>query len=444
MKLPEQFLDRMKNLLPDFDEFIQSYNQSPVKSFFVNTSQIAEQDFVKQCDWNIEKCAQGWMLLDDIKVGKTPEHHSGMIYMQELSAMMPTTFLPLNEDDWVLDLCASPGGKSIQVANRLSKGLLVSNEIVKSRANILKSNIERMGLNNVCIINNEPKDLEKCFAGVFDAVVVDAPCSGEGMFRKDENARLNWSQANVEACAIRQKAILETANKLLKQNGYLLYSTCTFSLEEDEQVVANFCSKHNYDIVEIDYEDAVKGFKIDGANTERCLRFYPHRFKGEGQFVAVLKKNESVDVGINESCYFNAISKFPTQYKLFKAFCEENLLDYGNIINNAIYNNNTIYYTSNKKIAQSGVNLVNCGVVLGEIVKGRFEPNHNFAKSFSQHFKKSVDLDETKAYKYLRGETLSCEQNGYILVKYKGVALGFGKGAGGILKNHYPKGLRNI
>lgn len=443
MELPNKFLSRIKNIVPDYEQFIDSYSQPSVKSFFVNNSKIGEEEFVSKCKWKISKYHNGWILEEDLKVGKTPEHHSGMIYMQELSAMMPVSFLPLNEDDWVIDLCSAPGGKSIQVANKIPNGVLISNEIVKSRASILKSNIERMGLTNVIVTNNEPQSLEKYFEGVFDAVVVDAPCSGEGMFRKDENARLNWSEENVNACAVRQKAILETANKLLKQNGYLLYSTCTFSIDEDEQVVADFCKIHNYEIVKLNCEGAINGVKLNNFNTDYTLRFYPHKFKGEGQFVALLKKLEPVNRRIAGKVYFKLLDKFPTEYKLFKSFCQQYLTDYQNLLDNAIYNNNTIYYIANKCLAESGVNLINCGVVIGEIVKGRFEPNHNLVTAFGDLFKQTLKVDEQDANRFIKGETLTCSFDGYVAVKYYGVCIGFGKCNNGVLKNHYPKGLRN-
>ena len=444
MNLPIQFLNKMKNLVPDYDEFVDSYNQTPVKSFFINANKISEDQFLNNCSWDITKCANGWVINSDIKVGKTPEHHAGMIYMQELSAMMPTSFLPLKDNDWVIDLCASPGGKSIQVANKIPNGVLVSNEIVRSRAVTLKSNIERMGLSNVIVTNNEPQTLEKCFYGVFDAVVVDAPCSGEGMFRKDENARLNWNEENVKACAIRQKAILETANKLLKQNGYLLYSTCTFSIEEDEEVVAEFCAKHNYEIILLSCDGATNGVKIGEFDTNHTLKFYPHKFKGEGQFVALLKKLESSRFSIAGKIYLKPLSKFPSEYKLFKSFCEDNLQNYNHIIDNVIYNNNIIYYVANKSLAESGVNLVSCGVVVGEITKNRFEPNHNLVSCFGNLFRQSINLDAQQADAFLRGETLACDYKGYVAVKFNGVVLGFGKSSGEVLKNYYPKGLRNI
>ncbi len=444
MNLPNQFLNRMKTLVPDYDEFIKSYSEQPVKSFFINNTKISDSNFLNNCKWDTTKYANGYILNEDIKIGKTPEHHAGMIYMQELSAMMPASFLPLNDDDWVVDLCASPGGKSIQVANKIPNGLLVSNEIVKSRASTLKSNIERMGLTNVIVTNNEPKALEKCFEGVFDAVVVDAPCSGEGMFRKDEDAILNWSPENVQACAVRQLAILETANKLLKQNGYLLYSTCTFSLEEDEMVVAQFCQQHNYQIIPLTFDGAISGESVLNEDTQYCLRFYPHKFNGEGQFVALLKKLEPSNYSVGGKVFFKPLQKFPTEYKLFRSFCEQNLTDFDDIINNVIYNNNTIYYVANKQIAESGVNLVNCGVVVGEIVKGRFELNHNFVTCFGNRIINKIELNQQDACNYLRGETLTTELNGVVAVMYNNVVLGFGKASNGIVKNHYPKGLRNL
>ena len=444
MELPKEFLTQIKKLVPDYDDFVLSYNNQPVKSFFVNNAKISDKDFLDVCKWDISKCANGYIINQDIKVGKTAEHHSGMIYIQELSAMMPVSFLPLNDDDWVIDLCSAPGGKSIQVANKIPNGVLVSNEIVKSRANILKSNIERMGLSNVIVTNNEPKAFEECFNGVFDAVVVDAPCSGEGMFRKDENAILNWNYENVKACAIRQSAILETAHKLLKQGGYLLYSTCTFSIEENESVIADFCANHNYEIIPLKYDGVINGEQIKGFDTQHCLRFYPHKFNGEGQFVALLRKNETSQSFVKGKVFLKPLQKFPTEYKIFKTFCEQNLNKYDDILDKIVFNNNIIYYVANKQLAESGVNLVNAGVVVGEIVKGRFELNHNFAMAFGDRFVNSIELSEQDALKYLKGEILQSDYNGYVIVKFKGVALGFGKSSGGVLKNHYPKGLRNL
>lgn len=444
MNLPKEFLEKRKKIIPDFNNFISGYGDEPVKSFFINKNKTTEQDFLRLNQWNIERSAEGWRLLEDVKMGKTPEHHAGMLYMQELSAMMPVSFLPLKHDDWVLDLCSAPGGKSIQVANRIPNGLIVSNEIIKSRANVLKSNIERMGLRNVCITNNIPKELEECFGGIFDAVVVDAPCSGEGMFRKDEQAILNWSQMNVEACATRQLAILETANKMLKQEGFLLYSTCTFSPEENEMVVAQFCLKHNYSIIPLQYEGAVAGIKIGQQPTDGCLRFYPHKFAGEGQFVALLQKRERCDSFVNKNIHFKPLAKFPTEKKLFEEFCKQNLHDYEELIDNCVYNNNTIYYLTNFQIAQSGVRLVSGGVIIGEIAKSRFEPAHNLATCFGGKFVKQVELSQNEAEQYIKGQTIACDVQGYVALRYKGVVFAMGKASSGVIKNHYPKGLRNI
>ena len=444
MELPKEFLERVKNNIPDYEEFIKSYDRLPVKSFFINTSKISKEDFLKNCNWNINPYANGYILNEDIKVGKTAEHHSGMIYMQEISAMMPVSFLPLKEDDWVLDMCSAPGGKSIQVANRVLKGCVVSNEINRQRANILRENVERMGLKNICITNNDPKELEKCFGGIFDAVVVDAPCSGEGMFRKDEDAILNWSIENVQACASRQLLILESADKMLKQGGYLLYSTCTFSPEEDEGVVAQFCKNFNYDIIPLEYVDAVKGSVIKGIKTDGTLKFFPHKFCGEGQFVALLRKNNESEYFVKTSLKFKKLKDCRTEYGMFEQFCKNNLKDYQDFLSNSIINNGDIYYPANLKIAESGVRLINCGVKLGEVAKGRFEPDHNFAKSYADKFLNIINLSDAEVGKYLRGEVLNNDAQRYVVLAYKSVPLGLGKGVGGVIKNHYPKKLRNI
>ena len=432
--LPEKFKLRMRRLLKDeYDDFIASYDEKPKKSFFINENKISEEDFLRVCEWNIQKKGFGYRLHDDVKVGKTPEHHSGMIYMQELSAMMPANFLPLNSSDWVLDMCASPGGKSIQVANRLKEGFLVSNEIIRNRAAILQDNIERMGLSNVCVVNNEPNELERFFEGVFDAVIVDAPCSGEGMFRKDQQAILNWSQA-----------ILESANSLLKQGGYLLYSTCTFSLEEDEMVVAEFCKKHNYKIIPLNHEGAVQGEKIEGVDTNNTLRFYPHRFEGEGQYVALLQKMDSSNYRIEQSNMLKSLSKCKTEFNLFDEFCRKNLQSgYEDIMQGAVINKGVIYYCKEKTLAQSGVRLINSGVILGEVVKNRFEPNHNFFTCFGKRWNKTQEIDSAEAERFLRGDVIECCQEGYIALEYNKVVIGFGKASQGKLKNHYPKKMRN-
>ncbi len=444
MKLPKQFLDRMENLLQDeFDDFVKSYDNSPVKSFFVNNNKISNKDFENICEWDITPRYNGYKLNQEFKVGKSIEHHAGLMYMQELSAMMPVGFLPLQGQELVLDMCASPGGKSIQLANRLIDGMLVSNEVVKSRSQVLQSNIERMGIRNVCVTNNEPNELSKCFNGVFDAILVDAPCSGEGMFRKDQEAILNWSQEHVDACAKRQLNILHEADKMLKQDGYLLYSTCTFSLEENEKVVKTFATTYNYTILPLSCEGATKGVKLDSCNTDNTLRFYPHKFSGEGQFVALLQKNDPTNFILKDKNHLKPLKEFKTEYLIFKAFCEQTLTNYDEILNNSIYNSTTVYYVANKKIAESGVKLVNCGVKLGEIVKGRFEPHHNLVTAFGGLFRNKIDLERDEAEKFLKGEVLNKEGKGFVAITYKNIPFALGKGSN-IIKNHYPKGLRNL
>ena len=237
----EVFFDRMKDILGDeFDDFKESLNQPIQKSVYVNQNKIATEDFKKIVDFSLEQIPyeKNGFYVDNEKRGRHPLHHAGAFYMQEPSAMFTVNAIELNGDERVLDMCSAPGGKSIQIANRIPNGVLVSNEIVKSRAEILFSNIERMGLKNVIISNDSPANIAKAYGNTFDVVLVDAPCSGEGMFRRGEDVVKEWYPEINEKCACRQLEILNEADKTLKQGGKLIYSTCTYSVLENEDVIS--------------------------------------------------------------------------------------------------------------------------------------------------------------------------------------------------------------
>ena len=297
--LPEKFKERMKTLLKDeYDDFITAVNGEPVKGFRVNTDKISLEDFDKINIFGNEKIpyVKNGFYLDYDKAGNHPYHHAGMIYIQEPGAMAPAECVEIEEDWKVLDMCASPGGKSTQIKNKLGeKGLLVSNEIIPSRCKILTGNIERLGLENCVTTCMDTSRLAKTFPETFDFIMVDAPCSGEGMFRKDDVAIEEWSEENVKMCADRQAEILENAVKCLKDGGYIVYATCTFSLEENEMTVCNFLENHpEFELLPVN-ED-VKNYTSDGFFYDGCTckninftrRFYPHKSKGEGQFMALL------------------------------------------------------------------------------------------------------------------------------------------------------------
>ncbi|MBO5954530.1 MAG: RNA methyltransferase [Clostridia bacterium] len=437
MNFNEVFLERMKEILGDeFDGFVESLNNSIQKSIYVNENKIAIEDFKKIVDFSIEQIPyeKAGFYVDGEKKGRHSLHHAGAFYMQEPSAMFTVNSVKFNGDEIVLDMCSAPGGKSIQIANRIPNGALVSNEIVKSRSEILYSNIERMGLKNVIITNETPEKLGEVYGNTFDVVLVDAPCSGEGMFRRGEDVIKEWYPEINVMCASRQLEILNHADKTLKQNGILVYSTCTYSLLENEGVVKEFLKSHNYELVSIDC-DLPRGIEM-----QEAVRLYPHKVKGEGQFVAVLRKLEentnSCSTGVKLSN-----SKFTMD------FCETHLNFDADTLTQVVEYNNYSYYTPKKELVKKRVNYVSIGVKLGKVEKNRFEPHHNIFSAFGDNFKLKLLLDfqDEKAKKYLRGETFDVDlSDGYGAVLVNGCALGGFKISHGKLKNRYPKGLRNF
>ncbi len=446
--LPLEFCGRMKSLLSDdYPEFIKALDEPPIKAFRVNTDKISLEDFEKINVFGGEKIpyVQNGYYLDYDKVGNHPYHHAGLIYVQEPAAMAPAECIDIEPEWKILDMCAAPGGKSTQLKNKLgANGVLVSNEIIASRCKILTGNIERLGLENTVTTCMDTTRLAKTFYKTFDLVMVDAPCSGEGMFRKDENAITEWSLDNVKMCAVRQADILENAVKALKDGGYIVYATCTFSLEENEMTVDRFlCAHPEFELIPVKQaviEHTADGICFDGCQTENihfCRRFYPHISKGEGQFMAVLhNKNEG------------AIAVKPTpkgSQKIDKTvtdFLDSVLTDYKKE-NLRMYNGNPVYFTPDFEVAD-GVAFC-LGVTIGEIRKNYILPHHQFFMALGKHFKNKIVLepDSEQIEKYLHGEEIEVDnQNGWAVVTVNACALGGAKSVGGIAKNHYPKGLR--
>ena len=428
--MKEEFLSIMKSLLGDsYDDFVKSYDEAPKRGLRSRINNDIKKEKLK---FGINE----YLLLTDEKLGNSPIHHLGGIYLQEPSAMAPVNIIDINPNWNVLDMCASPGGKSGQIAERLDNGLLVSNEIDKKRCQTLFQNIERMGYDNVIVLNNDPADLVNNFKGFFDLIVLDAPCSGEGMFRKDSDAVSMWNLGNVSSCAKRDELLLEYANSMLKTGGIIIYSTCTFSVEEDECQITNFLEKHDYSIIEPNInvlESGVSGL-IKGP-----VRFYPHNSVGEGQFMCAIKKNEDIDSSMKKGHYQKLESK---ELKLVNEFLNDTV---ENLSLNLIKRNNQIYHL-NADINLDNLNVLNYGVKIGEIDK-RFIPNHHFFKVFGKYFKNKLELklDDSNVIKYLRGEQLDIElPKGYGVIMIDGLALGGFKSSDGVLKNLYPKGLRNF
>jgi len=438
--LPKEFEDRMRILLgSDYEKFIATYKESNVKSIRVNTEKISVDDFLKISPFTLEKIpytSDGFYVNVD-SLGNHPYHHAGLYYAQDPAAMMPANIISLDNDMVVLDLCAAPGGKSIQIASKLSKGLLVSNEINPARAKILFSNIERMGLKNTIILNNDSYSLAKKYRNTFDAIFIDAPCSGEGMFRKDSNAIKEWSLKKIEECSKIQKELLKNADLMLKEGGYIIYSTCTYSLEENELQLTDFLKERDYEVLEVN--DIIKKYTVSGYVNEninpelrKAVRFYPHIAKGEGQFACVLKKK-----GI--------LVKTKLDFKTNDIIDKYVKNDVNIKLNTESYDNK--FYTK-LPFDIDGMKIISSGVKLGEITNGRFIYHHNFVTAYGGYFKNKLNLslNDPRLDKYLRGYEIedSSVLNGYGVILVDSYPLGLFKASDGKVKNHYPKGLRMV
>ncbi|MBO5620418.1 MAG: RsmB/NOP family class I SAM-dependent RNA methyltransferase, partial [Butyrivibrio sp.] len=396
--------------------------------------------------------------------GKHPYHEAGLYYIQEPSAMAPVHFLDPKPGDKVLDLCAAPGGKSTQIACRMdSKGILVTNEINRDRARILSLNIERLGIKNALVLNEDSGHLADVFEGYFDKILVDAPCSGEGMFRKNEEAFSEWSPENVSMCAARQKEILDNAARMLVPGGRIVYSTCTFSPEENEINVSEFLKRNpDFHAVSVDLVSGMENgraeFAGEGCNPEvtESVRLWPHRVRGEGHFLCVLKREGKE--GQDNSGYIPGGRNIRAKNEMIKAFnafageCFDNefKLPDGIIISFG----DQLYLTPDKTPGINGLKVIRPGLHLGTVKKDRFEPSHALALAIKpEDVRLTADLssDSNEIKQYLNGQTLRLSESsfagkekakGWCLVTTDGYSIGWGKLSSGMLKNHYPKGLR--
>lgn len=431
INLPDEFLERMKTILgAEFDDFQQALNQPKQSGLFVNEK--IDVDYFKQIvDFDISPIAyesKGFYVNE--KLGKHPLHHAGAFYMQEPSAMFTVNALAFKGNEKVLDLCAAPGGKSIQIANRIPNGVLVSNEINSARCAVLFSNMERMGLKNVVVANDTPSNIANAYANSFDVVLVDAPCSGEGMFRRGEAVVNEWNANLPRMCADRQLEILNNADRALKQNGFLIYSTCTYSYEENEGVVSKFLQTHDYKLINIDAKFS------RGINLPETVRLYPHKVKGEGQFVAVLQKlNKNED--LPKSNLKLQVCSQAQKFVRDNLTTQINCFEYGDFA----------YAVLNESILKKGVNYYSIGVRVGSVKDKRFEPSHNLFTAFGKCFKLQLDFPYTakQVQAYLKGEIIDANfLDGYGAFMVSGCPVGGFKIANGMFKNHYPKGLRNF
>ncbi len=477
--LPIEFVERMKQMLgEEYAAFEASYDKEKYQALRINTLKADKATFLEKASFSLSSVPweeNGYYYTAQDTPGKHPYHEAGVYYIQEPSAMAPVPFLQVQPGERVLDLCAAPGGKSTQIGVALKKqGLLVCNEIHPARAKILSENIERLGIPNAIVTNETPERLQNVFTGYFDKILVDAPCSGEGMFRKNEEAREEWSPENVELCAQRQDGILDCAAQMLRSGGRLVYSTCTFAPQENEGSIARFLNRHeDFEVVEVVvpggfapgnpawstlYSGETAGAKhpddqaaedmkdcwLRTTGIEHTLRIWPHKVNGEGHFLAVLQKKGSLESGEVRSLY--GIEKGISEKECgdYLQFAKETLkctlkgvyLRFGD----------QLYLGPENMPSIKNLKVLRPGLHLGTLKKNRFEPSHALALALNaEQVLRSYDLksEDGTATAFIGGRTFLVEgEKGWYLITVDGYSLGWGKAAGGIMKNHYPKGLR--
>lgn len=427
-KLPEAFVNRMRQQLrEEMPAFLSSLEEAPVRGIRLNPLKPTKAALRYIGAGSVHWEPDGYLLPEESDAGSTILHASGAFYIQEPGAMLPARVLDARPGEKILDLCAAPGGKSTQIGCAMrGEGLLVCNEPVPKRAQILSGNIERMGLPNTVVTCEMPGRLAEKWPEGFDAVLVDAPCSGEGMFRRDPETRKEWTAAKAEGCATRQREILAAAADLVRPGGRLVYSTCTYNPAENEENVQWFIEQYP--------EFHPEGFFMPGISaTVGMYTCYPHKLQSEGQFVTLLRKD-----GEGTDC-LPADRSLPkpekTQTALFRsafpALPEPTHL-FGNVL-----------ISMPEMPDVKGIRICRAGLHLGEIRGKTAIPDHAVALCFRTSGIQAADLNADEAVRYVAGETIPGSEAGWTLMRRYGLAVGWGKGSEGMIKNHYPKGLRN-
>ncbi len=461
--LPEEFVKRMKDSMDpeEFSLFLGSFEEEAHRSLRINGLKKTLGPLLPELETafslnRVPWCSKGYYYDKKTDPGKHPLHEAGLYYIQEASAMAPVRWLDLKKGQKVLDLCAAPGGKSTYIADVMeNSGLLVANEPVKNRARILSLNVERLGIANTLVTNETPERLSTLFGAFFDRILVDAPCSGEGMFRKEGPAREEWSPENVIMCGERQDKILSEAAKMLVPGGIMVYSTCTFSREEDEGTIERFLAGNKdfslmdpEEICPIDESWTKTSVNTGSGSSGSAVRIWPHRSKGEGHFFAVLKREGTSPESMKRVSGSGSLRPAsPGNVKLFEDFRKSfipGLSLKGGIIHSF---GDQLYHSNEDMPGIDHLKVLRPGLHLGTVKKDRFEPSHALALFLSSDMASircSVESRE-EALKYLKGESLPAVpglDNGWCLMDFMGCSLGWGKSDGRIIKNHYPKGLR--
>ena len=456
LKLSEEYLNRMRDLLgeEEFSAYLKSFDEERLYGLRVNTAKVTPEAFPELVSWDLKPVPwipNGFYYEGTERPAKDPYYYAGLYYLQEPSAMTPAMLLPVEPGDRVLDLCGAPGGKSTELGVKLAgKGVLISNDISNSRAKALLKNLELWGISNICVTSETPDKLADVFGPWFDKILIDAPCSGEGMFRKDDDMVKSYEERGPEYYSEIQKEITDQAVRMLAPGGLLLYSTCTFSRCEDEEIICHILENHQeMELIRLPlFEGASGGIGLDG-----CIRLFPHKIKGEGHFISLLRKNgggaERKAAGSRERSRTEPQGKkapaLPTELTDFLALMNREFDD-----SRIMIKNDSVYYLPENFVPAKELRYLRTGLLLGELKNKRFEPGQALAMTLhAEEFRQTISWkkEDDRVIRYLKGETISLTPEegpvkGWCLICVDGYPLGFAKGTGMALKNKYYPGWR--
>ncbi|MCR8659148.1 RsmB/NOP family class I SAM-dependent RNA methyltransferase [Paenibacillus endoradicis] len=527
--LPASFLEKMKFLLDDeYDNFMSSYDEQRYYGLRVNELKVSHEQWLGLTPFQehlepILWTDNAFYYEEQDRPGKHPHYHAGMYYIQEPSAMVPVELLDVQPGQRVLDLCAAPGGKSTQIASKLQgQGIIVSNDIATERTKVLAKNIELAGVRNAVVMNEHPSQIATKFPQWFDRVLIDAPCSGEGMFRKNESMIEEWGNFSVDRCSSMQREILDDVAKMVAPGGQIVYSTCTFSPEENEEQIARFLTRQpDFTVVQVEDNWGWAHGKHQWVSSEvseqlsqeqlhsidGTIRLWPHRMKGEGHYVAVLKRDgiarditeTSLNSEINRHImwrdidntvtkrdkhesksikngyrdrpsnkekdkkkqnlnYGKSLKAEATPDEIWNIFAQEQVAIVPELNYEAVCYGNRVYLQPEGMPSLAGLKVVRAGWYIGELKNGKFIPSHPLAMGIRQDEAiRSINFTSTDdlLQRYLKGETIfiqsdqliikdGAKQNGYVLICVDHCPVGFGKNVDGMIKNELPAGWRLI